>query len=110
MKGIKNSFFYISTIGVFSLLMYWIVIEGGKLEDAGAIPSPVEKSQWDHFIETLLENIKHPLAILLAQIITIIIAARIFGWVFKKIGQPTVIGEIIAGIVLGPSVIGMYFP
>jgi Kef-type K+ transport system membrane component KefB len=33
-----------------------------------------------------------------------------FGWVFKKIGQPTVIGEIIAGIVLGPSLLGMYFP
>jgi hypothetical protein len=32
-----------------------------------------------------------------------------FGWVFK-IGQPTVIGEIIAGIVLGPSLLGMYFP
>jgi Kef-type K+ transport system membrane component KefB len=30
--------------------------------------------------------------------------------VFKKIGQPTVIGEIIAGIVLGPSLLGMYFP
>jgi Kef-type K+ transport system membrane component KefB len=29
---------------------------------------------------------------------------------FKKIGQPTVIGEIIAGIVLGPSLLGMYFP
>jgi Kef-type K+ transport system membrane component KefB len=26
----------------------------------------------------------------------------VFCWVFKKIGQPTVIGEIIAGIVLGP--------
>jgi Kef-type K+ transport system membrane component KefB len=30
--------------------------------------------------------------------------------VFQKIGQPTVIGEIIAGIVLGPSLVGMYFP
>jgi Kef-type K+ transport system membrane component KefB len=29
---------------------------------------------------------------------------------FKKIGQPTVIGEIIAGNVLGPSLLGMYFP
>jgi len=29
---------------------------------------------------------------------------------FRKIGQPSVIGEIIAGIFLGPSVVGMYFP
>ncbi|HKO77203.1 MAG TPA: cation:proton antiporter, partial [Flavobacterium sp.] len=32
------------------------------------------------------------------------------GWVFRKIGQPSVIGEIIAGIVLGPSLLGLYFP
>jgi Kef-type K+ transport system membrane component KefB len=55
-------------------------------------------------------NFQDPLAILLAQIITIILVARFFGWVFKKIGQPSVIGEIIAGIVLGPSLLGMYFP
>jgi len=54
--------------------------------------------------------LEHPLAVLLAQIVTIIFVARFFGWVFKKIGQPTVIGEILAGIVLGPSLIGMYFP
>jgi Kef-type K+ transport system membrane component KefB len=29
---------------------------------------------------------------------------------FRKIGQPSVIGEMIAGIVLGPSLVGMYFP
>jgi Kef-type K+ transport system membrane component KefB len=47
---------------------------------------------------------------LLLQIITIIIVARVFGWIFRKIGQPSVIGEIIAGIFLGPSLVGMYFP
>jgi Kef-type K+ transport system membrane component KefB len=31
-----------------------------------------------------------------------IILGPSFGWVFKKIGQPTVIGEIIAGIVWAP--------
>ena len=57
-----------------------------------------------------MHNVQHPLAILLAQIVTIIIVARFFGWMFRKIGQPSVIGEIIAGIVLGPSLVGMYFP
>jgi Kef-type K+ transport system membrane component KefB len=47
---------------------------------------------------------------LLAQIITIILVARLFGWICKKIGQPSVIGEIVAGIVLGPSLLGLYFP
>ena len=68
------------------------------------------KSSWDDFIASMQHSFQDPLAILLAQIITIIIVARFFGWVFKKIGQPSVIGEIIAGIVLGPSLVGMYFP
>ncbi|MDO9040052.1 MAG: cation:proton antiporter, partial [Bacteroidota bacterium] len=70
----------------------------------------VGESQWLEFVNSFLHNLTHPLAILLAQIITIIITARILGWACKKIGQPTVIGEIIAGIVLGPSLLGMYFP
>jgi Kef-type K+ transport system membrane component KefB len=44
------------------------------------------------------------------QIITIIFSARISSFLFKKIGQPAVIGEITAGILLGPSFLGYYFP
>ena len=111
MKKFKNSFFYISVISGFSALMYWVVFLGTKLEQDRNIVIPDSgKSQWQEFIKSLINNLEHPLAILLAQIITIIFVARFFGWVFKKIGQPTVIGEIIAGIVLGPSLIGMYFP
>ena len=64
----------------------------------------------ERFLAAIQHNFQDPLAILLAQIITIILVARVFGWVFKKIGQPSVIGEIIAGIVLGPSLVGLYFP
>jgi Kef-type K+ transport system membrane component KefB len=32
------------------------------------------------------------------------------GWLFKKIGQPAVIGETVAGIILGPSLLGLLFP
>src|SRR5690606_23352050 len=56
------------------------------------------------------DNLHHPLALLLFQIVTIVIVARILGWFFNKIGHPSVIGEIIAGIVLGLSLFGMYFP
>ncbi|MSP85198.1 MAG: cation/H(+) antiporter, partial [Flavobacteriaceae bacterium] len=67
-------------------------------------------NHWNDFISSMVLNFQDPLAILLAQIITIIIVARFFGWIFRKIGQPSVIGEIIAGIFLGPSLLGMYFP
>ncbi|HSY61673.1 MAG TPA: cation:proton antiporter [Cytophaga sp.] len=111
MKKIKNSIFYVSVISIFSVLMYWIVLIGASLEkDRNIIIPQSGKSQWQEFLAALEHNLQHPLAILLAQIITIIIVARLLGWVCKKIGQPSVIGEIIAGIILGPSLIGMYFP
>lgn len=111
MKSYKNTIFYIAVTGVFSVLIYWIIVLGTKLQDVNTMAIPlVEKSQWSEFIYSVLSNLKHPLAILLAQIVTIIFVARFLGWVFKKIGQPSVIGEIIAGIILGPSLIGTYFP
>jgi len=110
-KRFRNVFFYVLIIGSFSALMYWIDFMGSKQELASKIILPsTGKTHWMEFLYSLLQNIGHPLAILLAQIVTIILVARLFGWICKKIGQPSVIGEILAGIVLGPSLIGMYFP
>jgi len=92
-------------------LIYWIVSKAKSLEIGKKFPVSVsEKGHWNDFLSSLSQNLHHPLAILLAQIITIILVARFFGWIFRKIGQPSVIGEIIAGIVLGPSLLGLYFP
>ncbi len=111
MKKFKNSFFYLGVIGFFSVLIF-VVIQYGKNLQEGRVfnTKPTDSSQWQQFVDAMQANLSHPLAILLIQIVTIILVARMFGWVFKKIGQPTVIGEIIAGIVLGPSLFGMYFP
>jgi Kef-type K+ transport system membrane component KefB len=111
MKNYKNTFFYFSVTGGFSALIYWIIVKGKVLETVkttAAVITP--NNHWNDFISSMVLNFEDPLAILLAQIITIIIVARFFGWIFRKIGQPSVIGEIIAGIFLGPSLLGMYFP
>ena len=111
MKNYKNGAFYIAVTGGFTALMFWIIREGKHLEiNKVILGSGIENGSWNDFLDSMRHNLQDPLAILLAQIVTIIIVARFFGWVFKKIGQPTVIGEIIAGIVLGPSLLGMYFP
>jgi Kef-type K+ transport system membrane component KefB len=111
MKNYKNLLFYFGVTGGFTALIYWIIKKGKHLEVSKKIAvSGIEKGSWNDFIASMQHNFQDPLAILLAQIITIILVARFFGWVFKKIGQPSVIGEIIAGIVLGPSLLGMYFP
>ena len=111
MRNYKNILFYFGVTGGFTALIYWIIKKGKHLESSKKIVvSGIENGSWNDFVISMQHNFKDPLAILLAQIITIILVARFFGWVFKKIGQPSVIGEIIAGIVLGPSLLGMYFP
>ena len=50
------------------------------------------------------------LIILVAQIAVIILASRVVGHVFRKIGQPQVVGEMLAGILLGPSLLGWLAP
>jgi Kef-type K+ transport system membrane component KefB/nucleotide-binding universal stress UspA family protein len=50
------------------------------------------------------------LARILLGVAIIIVTARILGVIFARINQPRVIGEIVAGIILGPSVVGLLFP
>ena len=47
---------------------------------------------------------------LLIQIGVIIIVARLVGVAFRKIHQPQVVGEMVAGILLGPSLLGWLAP
>ena len=52
----------------------------------------------------------HLLPQVLIALITIITAARIFGAICLRLGQPRVIGEVCAGIALGPSLLGRVAP
>ena len=53
---------------------------------------------------------RSPVSILLLQIIVIIVVAKVFAAIFRRIGQPPVMGEMVAGIALGPSVLGLLSP
>lgn len=44
--------------------------------------------------------------VLLADLVAILVAARVFGWAAARIGQPPVVGEIVAGILAGPTILG----
>lgn len=48
--------------------------------------------------------------LLLLQLIVILAAARACGWLLKYLGQPGVVGEMAAGILLGPVCFGALFP
>jgi Kef-type K+ transport system membrane component KefB len=47
---------------------------------------------------------------LILSIGIVLLAARVFGWIFQRIGQPRVVGEMTAGIFLGPSLFGRFLP
>jgi Kef-type K+ transport system membrane component KefB len=50
----------------------------------------------------------HPLMHVLLALLAITILGRLLGKVFRKFGQPRVIGEMVAGIALGPSLLGQF--
>jgi Kef-type K+ transport system membrane component KefB len=53
---------------------------------------------------------EHLLFTILVQLIVMIAAARILNTVFRKFRQPGSVGEIVAGLALGPSLFGHFFP
>ncbi|HEX7792891.1 MAG TPA: cation:proton antiporter [Vicinamibacterales bacterium] len=51
-----------------------------------------------------------PAVILLLQVAVILAFARVVRWLIVPLGQPAVIGEMVAGLILGPSLIGWLMP
>ncbi|MCK6624906.1 MAG: cation:proton antiporter [Anaerolineae bacterium] len=114
----KHFLFYLLFTTIFGLLIWFIIVRGKQLE-AGRdlsgqsleIPATTtQASPLEAWGESLTDNLGHPLSLLLLQIAVIILCARLLGFLFGKFGQPAVIGEIIAGIVLGPSLLGWLWP
>jgi len=115
MKKKWSSLFYIAVVAGLGAVIYWIIEKGNTLQSPALIEKQVQTAKEGSnslqvFSDSFYHNLSEPLSVLLLQIIVIIAFARLFGWLFRKIGQPAVIGEIVAGIVLGPSIVGSFFP
>lgn len=70
----------------------------------------VPSSAWRIFTDSVAHHGSSTIGLLLLQIIVILTVARLVGALFRHIGQPQVIGEIVAGILLGPSILGALWP
>jgi Kef-type K+ transport system membrane component KefB len=46
----------------------------------------------------------------LAALLAVLVAGRLLGLLFRYVGQPPVIGEVVGGILLGPSLLGQVWP
>jgi Kef-type K+ transport system membrane component KefB len=113
----RGMIFYVVIVAGLGAAIYWIIEQGSSLRNRAVTIPPAEQTKninngnsFEVFADSFHHNLSDPLAVLLLQIIVIIAVAHLFGFLFKKIGQPAVIGEIFAGIILGPSVIGLFFP
>lgn len=83
---------------------------GSHLQAPAAVTQTEQGAETGGTLASLQSHMKEPLSLLLLQVIVIVIAARLTGMLFTKIKQPPVIGEMLAGILLGPSLLGMVSP
>lgn len=108
---LKNVLVYCCVIAFFGLGIYAIIQAGSSLAPIAAsnfvAPNSVSGAVGQ---KGLLENLAQPLSLLLIQIIVVVMAARGLGMIFTKMGQPAVVGEMLAGILLGPSLMGWLMP
>jgi len=112
---VKKWTFYLLMIAIFGLFVYFIAQKGdagrSSVDDVASLSDSRSLANGFRLFTSLTANrMQSSIVILLLQIIVILATCHIVGWVFKRIGQPTVIGEIVAGIILGPSVLGLLFP
>ena len=113
MKIIRKIILYISLILVFGGFIFYILRLGGSGAKAIQIPDRISSKLNSGAILSFSGfkvNLQEALPVLLLQIVVIMATTSLLGRVFKMIGQPAVIGETIAGILLGPSLLGLLFP
>ncbi len=53
---------------------------------------------------------EHQILLLLEEIFLLLLVARGLGELSRRLGQPSVVGEILAGVVLGPTIFGTLLP
>lgn len=117
-ENFKTWFYYALMLILFCVFVYFLIQKGNAIEaqyqTAHKIQDTISQTQhfstWKNFKLSVNQNLGESITLLLLQIIAILLVSRFFGYLFSKINQPTVIGEILAGIVLGPSLLGHFSP
>ncbi|MBZ5857429.1 cation:proton antiporter [Flavihumibacter profundi] len=112
---------YSAVFVLFIGLMWWIISKGKKLvphysslaQTETNVNTPIERVPSiisETPLEVFYQHMQQPLSRLLLQVIVILLVARIFGTLARRLRLQSVVGEMIAGIVLGPSLLGWVFP
>src|SRR6266705_2864970 len=114
---------YLLIVSIVGLGIFFILHVGSQLPspvsrlstEPAAVTAPystdVSNSSFFASVESnLRQNVTNPLSRLFLQLFIIIGASGLVAWIFTRCGQPAVIGEMVAGILLGPSIFGLLAP
>jgi len=114
---------YLLIVSIVGLGIFFILHEGSQLPPpvsrlapepiAATTPHSTDVGNASFFAaveSTLRQNAGNPLSRLFLQLLIIICASGVVGWIFTRCGQTAVIGEMVAGILLGPSLFGLIAP
>ena len=104
MIPVRRALLYVLMLLVFGVAIVAVLKLGSSL------PAPAAEPLAGSARTAPLAGHDSALGHLLLQLLVIIVAARGIGHVFKRFGQPAVVGEMAAGIFLGPSLFGLLAP
>ena len=100
----RQTLHYLLLLAALAISVWIIVAAGSAIYPAAAAPPTIRPSA------TVNEHAGNPILILLVQIGVILALSRVLGRAGQWVRQPLVIGEMIAGILLGPSLLGWLAP
>lgn len=97
----RTTLVYIAMIAAGVGIFFWLLALGGSLH------APQGSGSFGrHALHASGAVLTH----VLLALVVIIVCARGLGWAFRRLNQPPVVGEMIAGIMLGPSLLGRFAP
>ena len=101
---LKSHYLLYASLVIFPIIIFLVILfVGEKLPSSVGVAAPSENGN-----PTV--PITFNLALMLSQSAVVIAVARVFGILFARFGQPRVIGEMIAGLALGPSFLKWAWP
>ncbi len=115
-----TALYYVFAVSAVGIGIFFILRVGNQLPRpvpsvptrtaASASSAPTDWSLVDSVKSSLSQNGTSPLSRLFLQLFVIIALCCVVGWLFTRCGQPAVVGEMMAGILLGPSLFGWVAP
>jgi Kef-type K+ transport system membrane component KefB len=102
----KLTVFYIASVVAASFAILGVLHFGAGLDFPAGQHEAVSATPFS----AMLKRLDTPIVKLFVQILVIIVVARLAGHLFRRVGLPSVVGEMTAGIVLGPSFFGLVAP